>query len=320
MANQNPDIIDGSGKRQIASYYYPLIGPYASGDPDLVEYQLLLMKLSGVDGVLIDWPGTTNAFDYARNKQNSEAIIAMLDKVGMQFAIVYEDNNLNLAGVADKVGQARNDMNYAQSNYFTKSSYIKINNAPLLMDFGPQALIGESNWTNAFSGLNPKPTFLTLWYEHDDAGANCKGEYSWIYSDYLTGLDNFYANRTNYGTKMASAYPGFNAFYAAGGWDFNWFQITQGTKSASIETDINEVSDSKMLVYPNPTSDVLYINMKSNSSDLIHAKIYNLSGALVLEQNIENNVPLNISNLKAGAYLVKALQNNTLKTQMIIKK
>ncbi len=50
MANQNPDIMDGTGKRQIAAHYYPLIGPYASGDPDLVEYQLLLKKLAAADG------------------------------------------------------------------------------------------------------------------------------------------------------------------------------------------------------------------------------------------------------------------------------
>src|SRR5512145_1749186 len=30
MNNQNPDITDAAGKRQIASHYYPAIGPYAS--------------------------------------------------------------------------------------------------------------------------------------------------------------------------------------------------------------------------------------------------------------------------------------------------
>ena len=102
MANKNPDVVDGSGRRQIAAYYYPLIGPYASGDPDLVEYQLLLMKLSGIDGVLIDWPGTTNAFDYARNRQNSEAVINKINQVGLQFAVVYEDHNLTLANVGER--------------------------------------------------------------------------------------------------------------------------------------------------------------------------------------------------------------------------
>src|SRR5258706_2528197 len=59
MNNENPNIIT-DGKRQIASHYYPMTGPYASGDTTLIDYQLLLMKLSGIDGVFIDWPGTIN--------------------------------------------------------------------------------------------------------------------------------------------------------------------------------------------------------------------------------------------------------------------
>src|SRR5687768_16732132 len=50
MNTRNPDIIESNGQRQIAAHYYPLIGPYASGDTTVIEYQLLLMKLSGIDG------------------------------------------------------------------------------------------------------------------------------------------------------------------------------------------------------------------------------------------------------------------------------
>ena len=35
------------GQRDIASKYYPVIGPYDSGDPHVLEYHLLLMKLAG---------------------------------------------------------------------------------------------------------------------------------------------------------------------------------------------------------------------------------------------------------------------------------
>ena len=38
MANKNPDEVSSDGKRQIASFYYPLIGPYASSDQDVIEY------------------------------------------------------------------------------------------------------------------------------------------------------------------------------------------------------------------------------------------------------------------------------------------
>src|SRR5829696_10353668 len=51
--NRNPNVVDASGKRQIASHYYPKIGPYASSDADVIEYHMLLMKYSGVDGILV---------------------------------------------------------------------------------------------------------------------------------------------------------------------------------------------------------------------------------------------------------------------------
>ncbi|WP_224362307.1 glycoside hydrolase family 71/99-like protein [Hyalangium versicolor] len=216
MANQNPD------QGRIAAYAYPLIGPYGSGDKDVIEYQLLLMKYAGVDGVLIDWPGTLNCVDYPKNKQNAEALIAKTASVGLEFAIVYEDHNLSLAptygcSVPDRYAAARADMSYLQSNYFSKSNYIRINNAPLLMDFGPQTFTAPSDWTNIFSVLSPKPTFLTLWYQQQQAQGSASGEYPWIYSDFITGLTNFYNNRP-LGVKFGVAYPGFNPFYQAGGW------------------------------------------------------------------------------------------------------
>ena len=246
MANRNPDVVDGSGRRQIASYHYPLIGPYASADPDVIEYQLLLMKLSGIDGILIDWPGTTNAFDYVRNRQNAEAFIGKVAKVGLNFAVVYEDNNLTLANVGDKLGQARNDMAYLRDNYFNKPEYIKLNNRPLLLDFGPQTLQTAGDWSNAFSVLPTKPYFLTLWYEHAEAGANSQGEFAWIYQDgapYLTHLTNFYQNAPNYGVKMGAVAPGFNPFYQAGGWGSNGFVVDHNglnTFKATLDLALNK--------------------------------------------------------------------------------
>src|SRR5215216_4111316 len=38
MDTQNPNIVDASGKRQIAAHYYPKIGPYDSTDSNVIEY------------------------------------------------------------------------------------------------------------------------------------------------------------------------------------------------------------------------------------------------------------------------------------------
>jgi len=44
MNSMNPENILSNGQREIASHYYPLIGPYASNDPDVLEYHFNLME------------------------------------------------------------------------------------------------------------------------------------------------------------------------------------------------------------------------------------------------------------------------------------
>src|SRR5687767_11652531 len=90
--NRNPNIVDATGKRQIASHYYPKIGPYASRDADVIEYHLLLMKLAGVDGVMINWYGVqgTNG-DIGNLLTSSNALIDKVDNFGLGFSVIMED-------------------------------------------------------------------------------------------------------------------------------------------------------------------------------------------------------------------------------------
>ena len=216
MNTQNPDIVDpATGQRQIASHFYPLTGPYASGDTTIIEYQLLLMKLSGIDGVFIDWPGTQVKYDYPLLVRNTLKIVSMLARVGLNYAIVYEDQNL--VNAADKIATAQADMTYLQTNFFIASNYEKLATKPLLLVFGPQQIETEAGWTSAFSVLTTKPSFFTLWFQSNAAGANATGEFAWIPQDNLTTL-NYWYNKSYAGTKIASAYPGFDSFYAEGGW------------------------------------------------------------------------------------------------------
>ncbi|WP_445730903.1 glycoside hydrolase family 71/99-like protein [Mariniflexile sp.] len=221
MNNKNPDNKDASGKREIASHYYPLIGPYHSGDKDVIENHLLLMKYAGIDGILIDWYGTFDLNDYKIVKENSEQLIAMLDDAGLEYAIVYEDRFLNdivNAQLAPTVvSAAKKDMAYMQNTYFKDANYIKTNNKPLLLNFGPITLSTPEEWTQVFSALSPKPTFLTLWNKSSEAADNAQGEYAWVYKN-STYLSNFYTNTLpNLQVGIGSAYPGFKDFYKEGG-------------------------------------------------------------------------------------------------------
>ena len=70
----DPEMIK-DGMRSIASHYYPMIGPYDSGDPAILEYHLLLMKLSGIDGVVADWYGLSDDADYLLIHRNIAALV-----------------------------------------------------------------------------------------------------------------------------------------------------------------------------------------------------------------------------------------------------
>jgi hypothetical protein len=86
MNHYNPDVIDADGQREIASWYYPLIDPYDSLDPAALEYHVLLMKLGGIDGVIVDWYGMDNFNDYAVNNQRTLALLNYTRKAGLKFS------------------------------------------------------------------------------------------------------------------------------------------------------------------------------------------------------------------------------------------
>ncbi len=84
----DPEQVDPDGRRQIASRYYPAIGPYDSADPVVLEYHCLLMKLAGIDGVIVDWYGQDEYLDlplrlYRLRRQHATnaMVSAELDRV-----------------------------------------------------------------------------------------------------------------------------------------------------------------------------------------------------------------------------------------------
>jgi len=227
LKNRNPNVIDVNGRRQIASHYYPKIGPYASRDADVIEYHLLLMKYAGVDGVLIDWYGVqgTNS-DIGNLLTSSNAIVEQVDDFGLQFGVGLEDrfSTVSSADLTPDVNKGKANMAYLRNNYFNRPSYIRQNAGadPLVGVFGPIRFQQPSQWAQILAEAGEDVDFLTLWYEKNGAGANADGEYAWIYQDagrtHLQHQADFYRFRApTLGTAGGVAYPGFDDFYEEGG-------------------------------------------------------------------------------------------------------
>jgi hypothetical protein len=169
MNHFHPDQVNASGEREVASWYYPLIGPYDSADPAVLEYHVLLMKLAGIDGVIVDWYGSADYFDYAAVNQNTSRLFDYTRKAGLKFAICYEDQTIqrlidgNRLTPAGAIQHAQQEMLYLQTNFFRDPSYFRLQGKPLLENFGPQYFLSSTNWDAIFSvfGAASRPTFFT---------------------------------------------------------------------------------------------------------------------------------------------------------------
>lgn len=148
--NQHKD-----GRREIASKFYPLIGPYDSGDEHVIEYHLLLMKLAGIDGVVIDWYGRTECYDYGDLHENVVLLVSLLEKYQMKFLICYEDRTINtlveqkVISQASRVSHAIKELKWVVENWFQRESYVRIQDLPVLLSFGHGGL-NDDEWQRVF--------------------------------------------------------------------------------------------------------------------------------------------------------------------------
>ncbi|PIB36221.1 hypothetical protein BFP72_12880 [Reichenbachiella sp. 5M10] len=242
MSQSNPEIIDNQGQRQIASHYYPMIGPYDSRDPDVINYHLLLMKYAGVDGVLINWYGEkgTNG-DIGSLLESSNAIVDRMEQTGMEFGVVLEDR---FAGSKE---DTKANMAYLNTNYYGHKQYIHIDNRPLTLLFGPITFNTPTTWEEILNASSADELFLPLWHTIGKVGKdNAAGEYAWVYADGVSGLSSFYNDTKDIGMRVGGAYPGFKDYYEEGGWDPIGWELEVSTQTLQSTLDLADNHSSEL--------------------------------------------------------------------------
>ena len=232
MNHFNPDSIGQNGERSIASHYYPLTGPYDSEDKNILEYQTLLMKIAGIDGVLVDWYGMDDYFDYGVLNESSQALLTAIQRADLLFGIVYEDQSVKqiVSGGYVEAGNAlsygKKVLGYAGNVWFGQPSYVKLDSRPVLLVFGPQYFTTSADWDTLFSGLTVSPLLFTLDNRLAPAAA---GAFPWppmwksntsgvLTQDLLNSyFDQYYAQAGSWQYLVTSAFPGFYDIYQEAG-------------------------------------------------------------------------------------------------------
>lgn len=97
------------------------------------------------------------------------------------------------------------------------------------------------------------------------------------------------------------------------------FNASRSNIAASNGVGINELTNGfRFTVYPNPATDLIYVNLENNVSKNMTVHIYNTLGALVKTVNIDqSNLQLNVSDLSNGFYTLELRINNSSSKQKL---
>lgn len=231
MNHFDPAQTDANGRPQIASHTMPLTGPYDSMDDAVLEYQVALMKLSGIDGVIVDWYGIEDFWDYGVLNRATGKLFEVVKQAGLQFAICYEDqtikhmvDNKHLP-MADVYTHGQTVMRYMQDTWFGDEAYLKAGGRPVLLTFGPQYYKNAADWDKLFAGLDVQPVFITL---DKRVGTVSTSSFPWSpmwasKEGVLTQtalenyLNSFYTQAAGDAYRVGGAFPGFHDIYKEAG-------------------------------------------------------------------------------------------------------
>lgn len=228
MNHFDPDRVGRDGQREIASHTYPLMAPYDSNDPRVLECQVLLMKLAGIKGVVIDWYGLEQFRDYSEIHRNTQHLIKYLKMAGLQYAVCYEDQAVKhmveggFLPQQDAVAHGKMTLDWLDENWFGDETYVKMDGRPALFVFGPQYFEKEE-WGRLVAGLNHQPLLFGLLHLSQAAGA--AGVFGWppvaggqrvAAAAWRKYLDDLYA-RDPVEAVVGVVFPGFHDIYKEAG-------------------------------------------------------------------------------------------------------
>lgn len=205
------------GKRQIASKYYPLIGPYDSGDLSVIEFHLLTMKLAGIDGVIVDWYGLTNFRDYAVLHTNTTRVLEQCERLKLKFVICYEDQTIPALVAAGRLKQtersthAINELNWLHKYWFKSPSYVRFDERPVMLSFGHAGLT-DREWRECLTQTS------IAYFSQDYLRDGAAGVFDW--PNPRRGVDRvnqFFREATHWPDSIPVIFPRFDDIYQEAG-------------------------------------------------------------------------------------------------------
>ncbi|MCE5341332.1 MAG: glycoside hydrolase family 99-like domain-containing protein [Planctomycetaceae bacterium] len=179
----NPDTIFMNGRRDLAVTSYPLTGPYDTSDPDILEYQFLLMRLSGIDGIIVDWDGRKI------NQYRHDALMTILpylEKYNLKLIMCFEEwcgywPRGTFADRQAEIKAAKDEMQWMIGTFLDKPFYGTINGKKPVLVFRkiPDKWFNPAEWQDITKDFNN----VRLIFDADayrQFGSAVGGKYFWV--------------------------------------------------------------------------------------------------------------------------------------------
>ena len=226
---RDPEVFRPDGRRDICSVYYPLIGPYDSSSPAIIEYHIQLARAAKLDGFVVDW--------YGINSQEEKLLPALMDtaaRFGFKIGICFEDKAMfgyhySARDRREAVSNAIANLEYILARHGRHPACLKLDGAPVIVNFNwqePDETVEDSahgfsaaEWAEILARVRRRHA---VYFIHDYHG-HLKESY-WDVSDNLYPwldvngecLEEYYAEAQRrladgrIGFVSALVYPGFD--------------------------------------------------------------------------------------------------------------
>ena len=232
-----PYVFREDGLPDLATAHQPLIGPYDSADPDVIEYQLASAWASGLNGFVVDWygPDDLGGVDKAVRRMN-EQIVTWRSQYNIPFflALMYEEQILIKEAEEERLTIFIEHIEYLLEVYAAQDSYLTYEGVPVLFFFevwedGQPGLLSPEEIEIALTQL-PPVHLLYMGAESDYLPA-VDGFFTWIggansdrddwgadYSNWLFPEQDFQSDQHQLDLTVGSVWAGFDDSKVQG-WD-----------------------------------------------------------------------------------------------------
>jgi len=132
-----PDRTRDDGLLDLASAHQPLIGPYDSSDPEVIEYQIASAWAAGIDGFVSDWYGPNDSQNINQAFTASiETAERWRENYGLRFfmAVTYEEQILGFTSRDAQTleATATTHLNYILEHFTSRDCYLSYEQVPVI--------------------------------------------------------------------------------------------------------------------------------------------------------------------------------------------